>query len=76
MTKVELSSCPQLGWRGEKSILGGADAVLYYEDFPKRVRAVFNEEAIAESRRVKALHETVSNSENSRDQRDLLGRNH
>lgn len=36
----------------------GPDVVLYWEDFPKRVRVVFNEEMIADSRRVKALHES------------------
>jgi len=32
--------------------------VLYFEDSPKRVRAAFNGETIADSRRVKLLHET------------------
>ena len=31
---------------------------LYFEDSPKRVRAVFNGETVAASRRVKILHET------------------
>lgn len=31
---------------------------LYFEDSPKRVRVVFNGETIADSRRVKLLHET------------------
>jgi uncharacterized protein (DUF427 family) len=31
---------------------------LYFEDCPKRVRAVFNQETVADSRRVKLLHET------------------
>jgi uncharacterized protein (DUF427 family) len=31
---------------------------LYFEDCPKRVRAVFNGETVADSRRVKLLHET------------------
>src|ERR671933_191751 len=31
---------------------------LYLEDCPKRVRAVFNGETVADSRRVKLLHET------------------
>jgi uncharacterized protein (DUF427 family) len=31
---------------------------LYFEDSPKRVRAVFNGETIVDSRRVKLLHET------------------
>jgi len=31
---------------------------LYFEDCPKRVRAVFNGETVADSRRVKILHET------------------
>jgi uncharacterized protein (DUF427 family) len=31
---------------------------LYFEDCPKRVRAVFNGETIADSRSVKILHET------------------
>ncbi len=36
----------------------GPDTVVYWEDFPKRVRAEFNGKTIADSRRVKALHET------------------
>lgn len=36
----------------------GPDTVLYWEDFPKRVRVEFNGKTIADSRRVKALHET------------------
>jgi len=36
----------------------GPAAVLYWEDFPKRVRVEFNGATIADSRRVKALHET------------------
>lgn len=36
----------------------GPDTVLYWEDFPKRVRVEFNGATIADSRRVKALHET------------------
>jgi len=36
----------------------GPDAVLYWEDFPKRVRAEFNGKTVINSRRVKALHET------------------
>ena len=31
---------------------------LYVEDFPRRVRAVFNGETVVDSRRVKLLHET------------------
>jgi uncharacterized protein (DUF427 family) len=31
---------------------------LYFEDCPKRVRVIFNGETIADSRRVKLLHET------------------
>jgi uncharacterized protein (DUF427 family) len=34
------------------------DAVLYWEDFPKRMRVEFNDQIIADSRSVKALHET------------------
>lgn len=33
-------------------------AVLYWEDYPKRVRAVFNGKTVADSRSVKVLHET------------------
>ncbi len=33
--------------------------VLYFEDSPRRVRVLFNTEAIADSRRVKLLHETA-----------------
>ena len=36
----------------------GPKSVLYWEDFPKRVRVEFNGAFIADSRRVKALHET------------------
>jgi len=36
----------------------GPDVVLYWEDFPKRVRVEFNGVTVADSRRVKALHET------------------
>jgi uncharacterized protein (DUF427 family) len=31
---------------------------LYFEECPKRVRAIFNGETVADSRRVKLLHET------------------
>jgi uncharacterized protein (DUF427 family) len=31
---------------------------LYFEDCPKRVRAIFNGETVADSRRVKLMHET------------------
>ena len=31
---------------------------LYFEDSPKRVRAIFNGETVADSRRVKLMHET------------------
>ena len=31
---------------------------LYFEDCPKRVRAIFGGETVADSRRVKILHET------------------
>src|SRR5829696_3789487 len=31
---------------------------LYFEDCPKRVRAVFNGETVADSRRAKTMHET------------------
>ncbi|HZY65320.1 MAG TPA: DUF427 domain-containing protein [Rubrobacteraceae bacterium] len=31
---------------------------LYFEDFPRRVRAVFNGEVVADSEKVKMLHET------------------
>src|SRR5918912_28251 len=31
---------------------------LYFEDCPKRVRVIFNGETVADSRRVKLLHET------------------
>ena len=31
---------------------------LYFEDCPKRVRAIFNNEIVADSRRVKLMHET------------------
>jgi uncharacterized protein (DUF427 family) len=33
------------------------DHVLYFEDSPKRVRVVFNGETVADSRRVKLMHE-------------------
>lgn len=33
--------------------------VLYFEDSPRRVRVVFNGETVADSRRVKLLHETA-----------------
>jgi len=36
----------------------GPDVVLYWEGFPKRVRVEFNGVTVADSRRVKALHET------------------
>lgn len=36
----------------------GPAAVLYWEDFPKRVRVEFSGVTIADSRRMKALHET------------------
>ena len=36
----------------------GPEKVLYWEDFPKRVRVDFNGKTIADSRRVKAMHET------------------
>ena len=36
----------------------GPEQTLYLEDFPKRVRALFGGETIADSRRVKALFET------------------
>ena len=36
----------------------GPDKVLYWEDFPKRVRVEFGGEMVADSRRVKAMHET------------------
>ena len=36
----------------------GPDHVLYFEDSPRRVRALFNGETVADSRRVKLLHET------------------
>lgn len=36
----------------------GPDRILYWEDFPKRVRTEFAGETIADSRRVKALFET------------------
>ena len=35
----------------------GPDTVLYWEDFPKRVRIEFNGKTIADSRRMKAMHE-------------------
>ncbi|MDQ3973500.1 MAG: DUF427 domain-containing protein, partial [Actinomycetota bacterium] len=35
-----------------------AGHVLYFEDWPRRVRTVFNGETVADSRRVKLLHET------------------
>lgn len=38
--------------------LGAPDHVLYFEDSPRRVRVVFNGQTIADSRRVKLLHET------------------
>lgn len=40
----------------------GPPEVLYWEDFPKRVRVEFNHETIADSRKVKALHEKPGNS--------------
>jgi uncharacterized protein (DUF427 family) len=36
----------------------GPDTVLYWEEFPKRVRVEFNGATIADSRAVRALHET------------------
>jgi uncharacterized protein (DUF427 family) len=36
----------------------GPDTVLYWDDYPKRVRVEFNGSIIADSRRMKALHET------------------
>ena len=36
----------------------GPQTVLYWEDFPKRVRAELGGKTVADSRRVKALHET------------------
>jgi len=40
----------------DTSVLKGH--TLYFEDCPKRVRAVFNGETVADSRQVKILHET------------------
>jgi len=34
------------------------DSVLYWEEFPKRMRVIFNDEIIVDSREAKALHET------------------
>jgi hypothetical protein len=33
------------------------DHVLYFEDSPRRVRVMFNDETLADSRRIKLMHE-------------------
>src|SRR5215204_6890080 len=50
------------GDQGEKTfnfeIEAPRDHVLYFEDSPRRVRVMFNGETVADSRRVKLMHET------------------
>lgn len=38
--------------------LGAPEHVLYFEESPRRVRVLFNGHTVADSRRVKLLHET------------------
>jgi uncharacterized protein (DUF427 family) len=49
------------GDQGEKAfnfeVEAPRDHVLYFEDSPRRVRAVFGDETVADSRRVKLMHE-------------------
>jgi uncharacterized protein (DUF427 family) len=50
------------GDQGEKTfnfdVQAPGDHVLYFEDSPRRVRVVFGGETVADSRRVKLMHET------------------
>ena len=49
------------GDQGEKTfnfeVAAPRDHVLYFEDSPRRVRVVFDGETVADSRRVKLMHE-------------------
>jgi hypothetical protein len=52
------------GNQGEKTfnfeVRAPRDHVLYFEDSPRRVRVVFGGETVADSRRVKLMHEKGS----------------
>ena len=49
------------GDQGDKTfyfeVLAPRDHVLYFEDSPRRVRVLFGDETVADSRRVKFMHE-------------------